>query len=109
MRMTLTSGLWNHATPTVDDRPLAIAVEQVVRPLPLSTSRKARIRDDLFSHLKSIHEEEFSKGGTSEEIVARSLARFGDPAELASELRGDTTWGQALAWRFSQAFDFRVG
>lgn len=108
MRMTLMPNLWTHATPTDDDHPLAVAVEQVVRPLPLSPARKARIRDDLFSHLKSIHEEESTKGGTNEEIVARSLSRFGAPAEIATELRGDTTWGQAVGWRLSRIFDFRV-
>jgi hypothetical protein len=99
---------WNHATPAVADCPLAIAVEQAVRPLPLSTGRKARIRDDLFSHLKSIHEEEAAKGGTSDEIVARSLARFGAPSEISTELSGGNTWSQTLGWRISQALEFRI-
>jgi hypothetical protein len=65
---------------------LKIIVERAVRPVRATTSRKKKMREELLSHVAAIFEEE-AKVGDDSVALARTAARFGDPAELMRQLQ----------------------
>lgn len=67
-------------------------VERAVRTLPCDKSTKLRMRDELYTQLEQIYEEELAKH--DDESIALDLAkrRFGDSATLREELLGTISW-----------------
>ena len=66
---------------------LKTVVERTLRPVHATLARKRRMREELLSHLATIFEEEAAKAGDEQAALARAAERFGDPAELASQLQ----------------------
>lgn len=71
---------------------LMIAVERAVRPVRAPLMTRLRMREELLAHLESIQAEEAVRGGTAEQVLQRSLARWGDPQELTQELQRSLNW-----------------
>jgi hypothetical protein len=65
---------------------LKIMVERVVRPVPVSTARKGRMREELLGHVTAVFEEERARLGDDEAAFERTEQRFGNPDELTGQL-----------------------
>jgi hypothetical protein len=107
MRLKIYSELYDAVVPTEDNRPLAVVVERIVRPLKMRTQRRWRVRSDLMAHLIAIREEERAAGGDEDAVLERTLARFGEPATLSAEIDGQTTWWEKGSGRFEKIFNRR--
>lgn len=68
-------------------RELKILVERAVRPVRATLARKRRMREELLSHLAGIFKEEAAKVGDEQAALRRAGERFGDPAQLSSQLQ----------------------
>jgi len=66
---------------------LKIIVERPVRPVRASTSRKRKMREELLAHVVGVFEEESAKLGDERAALQRTAQRFGNPAEVTSELQ----------------------
>ena len=66
---------------------LKIIVERVVRPVRASTARKGKMREELLAHVVGVFEEEWAKLGDERAAVERTALRFGNPAEVTSQLQ----------------------
>jgi hypothetical protein len=66
---------------------LKIIVERAVRPVRASKSGKRKMREELLAHVSGVFEEEFAQLGDESAALARTSERFGQPAELAAQLR----------------------
>jgi hypothetical protein len=66
---------------------LKIIVERAVRPVRASTSCKRKMREELLAHVSGVFEEEFAQLGDESAALARTSKRFGQPAEVAAQLR----------------------
>jgi hypothetical protein len=66
---------------------LKIIVERAVRPVRASTSRKRKMREELLAHVVGVFEEESAKLGDERAAVERTALRFGNPAEVTSQLQ----------------------
>ncbi len=75
-------------------------IERTVRTLPCDKTTKLRIRDDLYSQLKLIYEEELAKDGDESSALQRAKVRFGKPSDLRKELAATIPtrmrWGSAF-------------
>ncbi len=71
---------------------LKLHVERAVRPVNASLRTKLRMRNELYSHLLEIYDEELCR--TNDELSATSAAirRFGDPEQLTAELQQTVSW-----------------
>jgi len=67
-------------------RELRKTVERAVRPLAVSLKRKRQVREELLAHLLGVFDQELATDGDEQAALARTLARFGDPAELTADL-----------------------
>ena len=67
--------------------PLKIIVERAVRPVRASTSRKGKMREELLAHVVGVFEEEWARLGDERAAVERTALRFGNPAEVTSQLQ----------------------
>jgi hypothetical protein len=65
---------------------LKILVERAVRPVLASAARKRKMREELLAHVVGVFEEE-AKLGNEPAALARTLERFGHPAELTGQLQ----------------------
>jgi len=70
----------------VADLALRKQVERAVRPVLATENRKLRMREELLAHLTAIFVEEHQQLGDETAALAKSRERFGDPAELTTEL-----------------------
>ena len=96
---------------------LRIIVERAVRPVRASASRKGKMREELLAHVVGVFEEEWARLGDERAAVERTALRFGNPAEVTSQLQelvpardavrrywegkpGEPTWRTAIrfAW-----------
>ena len=66
---------------------LKILVERVVRPVRASTSRKGKMREELLAHVVGVFEEEAARLGDERAALERTALRFGNPAEVTSQLQ----------------------
>jgi hypothetical protein len=66
---------------------LKIIVERAVRPVRASTPRKRKMREELLAHLSGVFEEESARLGDDLAALERTAQRFGNPAELTSQLQ----------------------
>lgn len=78
---------------------LRILIERAVRPVAAPRSVKRGWREELAAHLEAIHAEEFARGGSPEEILFRTQARFGDPEALSQELSRSVTRPMRISYR----------
>jgi Clp amino terminal domain, pathogenicity island component len=62
-------------------------VERSVRPVPSSTPRKRKMREELLAHLSTIYEEELARSGQPAFAFKEAARRFGAPGELAQEFQ----------------------
>ncbi len=66
---------------------LKIHVERAVRPIQASLRTKLRMRNELYSHLLEIHEEESARTTDEPTAIAAAIKRFGEPESLTAELQ----------------------
>jgi hypothetical protein len=66
---------------------LKVIVERAVRPVRASTSRKRKMREELLAHVVGVFAEESAKLGDERAAVERTALRFGNPAEVTSQLQ----------------------
>lgn len=73
----------------IDSTTLALMkiVECAVRPVRATKTRKRKFRDELFTHLSAIYNEELSRSNDPHHALDVAGKRFGNPAELAAELQ----------------------
>jgi ATP-dependent Clp protease ATP-binding subunit ClpC len=64
-----------------------IVVERAVRPVRASMSRKRKMREELLGHVVGVFEEEAARLGDDRAALERTALRFGNPAEVTSELQ----------------------
>jgi hypothetical protein len=65
--------------------PLQHYLAQVQEQLPFGGSRRARILNEIETHLLESWEDERSRGLPSEEALALALERFGSPAVIGQQ------------------------
>jgi len=65
---------------------LKVIVERAVRPVRASAARKRKLREELLAHVIGVFEEE-TKLGDEPAALARTQERFGEAAELTSQLQ----------------------
>jgi hypothetical protein len=68
------------------DLALRKQVERAVRPVLATEQRKLRMREELLAHLTAIFVEEHQQLGDETAALAKSRGRFGNPADLTTEL-----------------------
>src|SRR5437867_3658470 len=66
---------------------LKILVERAVRPVRASAGRKQKMREELLAHVSAAFLEEMDKLGDERAALACTAQRFGQPAELTSQLQ----------------------
>ena len=66
---------------------LKTLVERAVRGVEASAPRKRKMREELLAHVSAVYEEEAAKPGEEHLALERTQQRFGDPAELTSQLQ----------------------
>jgi hypothetical protein len=66
---------------------MMIVVERAVRPVWASSARKRKMREELLAHVVGVFEEESAKLGDERAAVERTALRFGNPAEVMSQLQ----------------------
>jgi hypothetical protein len=65
---------------------LKIIVERAVRPVRASTTHKRKMREELLAHVVGVFEEESARLG-DRAALERTALRFGNPAEVTSQLQ----------------------
>ena len=75
---------------------LKIIVERAVRPVRASISRKGKMREELLAHVVGVFEEERARLGDYQAALARTALRFGDTAEVTSQLQESVPARDAL-------------
>jgi len=75
---------------------LKVIVERAVRPVRASTDRKRKIREELLAHVSAVYEEESARLGDEQTALARAEERFGNPAELTTQLQEAVPSGDRL-------------
>jgi hypothetical protein len=86
-------------------------VESAVRPVRAPATRKRKTREELLAHFTSIYEEEHARQRDSAAAMKQAQHRFGESAELASELNDAVTFNDRvgyyierwLGWRASES------
>jgi hypothetical protein len=61
-------------------------VERCVRPVRCGIARKRKMREELFTHVTGIYDEELERLGDPDAAIAQTAGRFGEPAALAHEI-----------------------
>jgi hypothetical protein len=74
------------------EKELKVVVEQAVRPVRATMSRKRRMREELLAHLESIIEVESRKPADEQAAMLAAKRRFGDPRELVGQLQQTVPW-----------------
>lgn len=77
---------------------LKVLVERAIRPVRASTSRKRKMREELLAHVTAVMEEELVKVGDDDAALDRTRERFGNPADLTSQLQQALSWQNRLTW-----------
>jgi len=67
--------------------PLKIIVERAVRPVRASAGRMRKMREELLAHVVGVFEEESARLGDDRAALERTAQRFGNPAEVTSQLQ----------------------
>jgi hypothetical protein len=62
-------------------------VEQAVRPVGATMTRKRQMREELLAHLMAIFDEEAERLGDEQAALEQAKQRFGDPGELTTQLQ----------------------
>jgi hypothetical protein len=74
-----------------------IIVERAVRPVRASVSRKQKMREEILAHVSSVFEEEAARLGDDRAALERTARRFGNPADVTSQLQESVPARDALA------------
>lgn len=83
---------------------LKIMVERAVRPVRTALSRKRKMREELLAHVSSVFEEESARLGNEVDALARTGQRFGNAAELTTQLQASVPWNDKAAWYWENFF-----
>jgi hypothetical protein len=62
-------------------------VEQAVRPVRATMTRKRQMREELLAHLTAVFDEEAERLADEQAALERARQRFGDPEELTTQLQ----------------------
>jgi hypothetical protein len=75
---------------------LKIIVERAVRPVRASTARKRKMREELLAHVSGVFAEESANRGDDRAALERTALRFGNRAEVTSQLQESVPASDAL-------------
>lgn len=75
-----------------NDSRLMIAVERIVRPVFAHMNTKLRMREELYTLLSDIYNEEVSRTDSPEEALQKSVLRLGNSGKLTQELQASVPW-----------------
>src|SRR5262249_33715450 len=75
---------------------LKVIVERAVRPVRASTARKRKMREELLAHVVGVFAEEGARPSDDRAALGRTALRFGNPAELTSQLQESVPAGDAV-------------
>jgi hypothetical protein len=84
-------------------------VEQIVRPVRASPSRKRDVREELLAHVIAVFEDECVRLGDQQSALQRTALRFGNPAELSDELQGSISVAGYAGWLLESVFCSLLG
>lgn len=86
---------------------LKILVERAVRPVRTSLSRKRKMREELLAHSTAVYEAE--RDGQDEQTALKAtIRRFGDPAQLVSELQDAVPRHEGLYYWLDRQLGWRA-
>jgi|GEM_PF-5934746 len=77
---------------------LMIPVEQAIRPLTCSLTRKMQMREELYSLLHDRWQAALSTGKSDEAALLQAVAAFGAPAEIGRELQATVPVFERIAY-----------
>jgi hypothetical protein len=83
-------------------------VERAVRPVRASAPWKRKRREELLAHLSAIFDVELAERRDPADAVQAAAERFGDPAELASELQSAVPWNERVTWAVERWLGWRA-
>jgi hypothetical protein len=75
---------------------LKIIVERAVRPVRASTGRMRKMREELLAHVVGVFEEESAGLGNDRAALERTALRFGNAAEVTSQLQESVPAGDTI-------------
>jgi hypothetical protein len=75
---------------------LKIIVERAVRPVRVSNSHMRKFREELLAHVVGVFEEERARVDDDQTALERTALRFGNPAEVSSELQQSVPAGDSI-------------
>ena len=75
---------------------LKIIVERAVRPVRVSKSHRRKFREELLAHVVGVFEEERARLGDDRAALERTALRFGNPAEVTSQLQQSVPAGDSI-------------
>jgi hypothetical protein len=78
-----------------------------VAPVLASRSRKAKMREEMLAHVTSVFDDEFARSNDEPAALAKTVERFGDPAELTRQLQASITMVGYVAWFLGEAWLLR--
>ena len=76
---------------------LKIIVERAVRPVRASRRPKRKMREELLAHVVGVFEEEVARLGDERSALEQTALRFGNPAEVTSQLQESVPAGDRIA------------
>lgn len=84
---------------------LMTLVEKTVRPMRASLHRKRSVREELWTHVSAVFEEERIRLGDELAATDQAIERFGDPVQVTAELNDTVTrfdsFRQGIEWAAS--------
>jgi hypothetical protein len=83
-------------------------VERAVRPVRATVIWKRTRREELLAHLTAIYDEEQAELNDPVAAVEAAAERFGDPAELATELDRSVSASERLGYYMERGFAWRA-
>ena len=71
-------------------------VENIIRPIHASNTRKNKIREELLAHLTEIYNEELAKGVNEQTALEQALQRFGNTSIVQKDLQNSVPFYERI-------------
>jgi hypothetical protein len=88
---------------------LMILVERVVRPIRAVGRDKKRIREELWSHVTAVFQEEFDQSKDEATALQQVQTRLGEPKELTAQFQQGTNGPSVFSYHFERWLNARPG
>jgi hypothetical protein len=83
-------------------------VERVVRPVAVAVTYKRKMREEMLAHLTHLYEEELSQTHDPDTAMRQAALRFGEPAQLANQLKSSVTMGRRIGYAMERFYGWRA-